>query len=177
MSIRTTTAVGIVCAALAAPALAHITLETGEAPAGSAYKAVLRVGHGCKGAATTAVRVQIPDGAIAVHPMPKPGWTLETKTGPYPTPIAYSDQTLTEGVREIIWSGAELPDGWYDEFVFRVQLPDGEPGQVIYFPMVQECGDMVSRWIEIPAEGQTGGDLEEPAPSVTLTEATSDHNH
>ena len=172
MTLRTTAVAGALCAALASPALAHITLETSEAPAGSAYKAVLRVGHGCEGAATTAIRVQIPEGVIAVHPMPKQGWTLETKTGAYPEPVAYYDQTLTEGVQEITWSGGELPDEWYEEFIFRVQLPDGEPGQVIYFPLVQECGETTTRWIEIPAEGATE-EPEEPAPGVTLTEAVS----
>ncbi|RUT90665.1 DUF1775 domain-containing protein, partial [Mesorhizobium sp. M7A.T.Ca.US.000.02.2.1] len=47
-------------------AFAHITFETQEAAVGSTYKAVLRVPHGCEGKATTAVRVQIPEGVIAV---------------------------------------------------------------------------------------------------------------
>ncbi len=161
---------GAMLLAMHGAALAHITLETIEAPAGSTYKGVLRVGHGCEGAATNVVRVQIPAGVIAVKPMPKPGWTLETTVGPYPEPVPYFDQTLTEGVQEIIWSGGELPDEWYDEFVFRAHLPDGgQPGQVLYFPAIQECGDTATRWIEIPAEGQVSDDLEEPAPAVTLT--------
>jgi uncharacterized protein YcnI len=35
--------------ALTGAAMAHVTLETAEAPAGSYYKAVMRVGHGCEG--------------------------------------------------------------------------------------------------------------------------------
>ena len=155
----------------ASPALAHLSLETTEAPAGSTYKAVIRVGHGCEGAPTTAVRVQIPEGVIAVKPMPKPGWTLETSIAAYPEPVQYRDTTLTEGVREITWSGGSLPDEWYDEFVFRAHLPEGQVGQIIYFPMVQECGSAVSRWIEVPAAGQHGEDFEKPAPSLTLTAA------
>ncbi len=170
MSTKILAVVGALLATIASPALAHITLETTEAPAGSTYKGVLRVGHGCEGAATNTVRVRIPEGVIAVKPMPKPGWTLETTIAPDPEPVAYFDQTLTEGVQEIIWSGGELPDEWYDEFVFRGHLPDGgQPGRVLYFPVVQECGDTATRWIEIPAEGQTSDDLEEPAPGVTLT--------
>jgi len=69
-------------------AFAHITLETQEAAVGSTYKAVLRVPHGCDGKATTAVRVQIPEGVIAVKPMPKPGWTLQTKKGKYKNPTS-----------------------------------------------------------------------------------------
>ena len=57
-------AVGTIFALGTNAALAHITLETQEAAAGSTYKAVLRVPHGCEGKATTAVRVQIPEGVI-----------------------------------------------------------------------------------------------------------------
>ncbi|TJV27417.1 MAG: DUF1775 domain-containing protein, partial [Mesorhizobium sp.] len=64
-------------------AFAHITLEAPEAAVGSTYKAVLRVPHGCEGKATTAVRVQIPEGVISVKPMPKAGWTLQVKNGRY----------------------------------------------------------------------------------------------
>jgi uncharacterized protein YcnI len=161
---------GAILLAAQGAALAHITLEQQQAKAGSTYKAVLRLGHGCEGSPTTTVRVQIPDGVINVKPMPKPGWELATKVEPYAEPMAYRDTMLTEGVREITWSGGSLPDAWYDEFVFRGQLPDGEPGTVIYFPTVQECpGGGVHRWIEIPAEGKTRDDYEEPAPQLTLT--------
>lgn len=168
MSAKILALVGSFLVAAANPAFAHITLETGEAPTSSAYRAVLRVGHGCEGSPTTTIRIQIPDGIIAVEPMPKPGWTLETITAPYPEPVSYLDQTLTEGVREIIWRGGNLPDGQYDEFVFDGQL-QGKVGQVLYFPVVQECDGAVSRWIDIPTEGQSPHDLEEPAPAVTLT--------
>jgi hypothetical protein len=72
-----------VVVAFTTPTAAHVTLETQEARVGEPYKAVLRVPHGCEGAATTALRVRIPDGVIAVKPMPKPGWTLATTNGKY----------------------------------------------------------------------------------------------
>jgi uncharacterized protein YcnI len=154
-------------ALLSTPAFAHITLERSEAPAGSTYKAVLRVPHGCDGSATTVIRVQIPDGMIAVKPMPKPGWKLETTVTAYAKPVKYFEDTLTEGVTEISWSGGNLPDAWYDEFVFRGQLPD-KPG-TIYFPVVQECETGVERWIDIPAAGKSSDDYETPAPALKLT--------
>jgi len=103
--------------------------------------------------------------------MPKPGWELATTIEPYAEPVPYYDQTLTEGVREIAWTGGNLPDAWYDEFVFRVRLPDGEPGRTIYFPVVQECETGVHRWIEIPEPGRSADDYKEPAPGVTFTSA------
>src|SRR5690606_10310961 len=99
-------------------AFAHATLETSESAQGAAYKAVVRIGHGCEGEPTLKVRVQIPEGVISVKPMPKAGWTLETVKGPYAQAYDYYGTQLTEGVREIVWTG-ELPDEYYDEFTFR----------------------------------------------------------
>jgi uncharacterized protein YcnI len=60
-------------ALVTSPTLAHVTLETQQAAVGSTYKAVLRVPHGCKGAPTIKVRIRVPEGMIAVKPMPKAG--------------------------------------------------------------------------------------------------------
>src|SRR2546421_7996335 len=106
-------------AAFVGAASAHVTLETREAPVGAPYKAVLRVPHGCDGAATIAVRMRVPEGMIAVKPMPKPGWKIETVTGQYPKTYSYfHGAKLTEGVVEVSFSGGSLPAGYYDEFVF-----------------------------------------------------------
>jgi len=150
-------------------AFAHITLETQEAPVGSTYKAILRVPHGCDGKATTAVRVQIPEGVIGVKPMPKPGWTLQTKKGKYDKSYQLYGQAVTDGVKEVDWSGGSLPDEFYDEFVFRGTLAADLPaGQKLYFPVVQECDGATTRWIEIPAAGQDEDALEDPAPGLKL---------
>ncbi len=112
----------VMLAGLAGSAAAHVTLEQGEAAADSTYKAVLRVGHGCEGAATTAIRVQIPEGLIVAKPMPKPGWQVELKEGDYAKSYDYYDTPVTKGVKEIAWTGGNLPDNFYDEFVFRVRV-------------------------------------------------------
>lgn len=161
-------AAGAVAFACAAPA--HVTLEIAEAPVGAPYKAVLRVPHGCEGTATTAIRVRIPDGMIAVKPMPKPGWKLDTVTGKYPRTYDYfHGAKLSEGVNEVAFSGGSLPDAYYDEFVITGFLAgDLEPGRSLYFPVVQSCEKGVHRWIEIPAEGKSARDYPEPAPALKL---------
>jgi uncharacterized protein YcnI len=167
--------IGVAVAALATPAAAHVTLESAEAKVGAPYKAVLRVPHGCEDAATIALRVRIPDGVIAVKPMPKPGWTLTTVTGKYEkTYTFFHNAKLSEGVTEITWSGGKLPDAWYDEFVFSGFLAgDLEAGKTLYFPVVQECEKGVHRWIEIPAPGKTSADYPEPAPALRLLPAAA----
>ena len=154
------------------PALAHATLETQQAQVGASYKAVLRIPHSCGASPTIRVRVRIPDGFIGVKPMPKAGWTLETVKAPYGKTYEAPHVTLTEGVREISWSGGRLPGDWYDEFVFvGTVAADLTPGMTLYFPTVQDCETGAERWIEIPAEGASGHDLKAPAPGLKLLQA------
>jgi uncharacterized protein YcnI len=161
----------VALAALAAsPAAAHITLETKQATVGASYKAVFAVPHGCAGSATVKIRVQIPEGVIAVKPMPKAGWSVDVVEGKYAADYDYHGNKLSSGVKEVVWSGGRLPDHNYDEFVISTFLTDSlKPNTTLYFPVVQECETGVSRWIEIPAEG--AGESHEdksPAPGVKL---------
>src|ERR1700730_3823992 len=98
-------------------ASAHITLENRQATIGSSYKAVFVVPHGCAGSATVKIRVQIPEGVIGVKPMPKPGWNVEAIKGKYAADYDFHGTKLSEGVKEVVWSGGKLPDDNYDEFV------------------------------------------------------------
>ncbi len=161
----------ILMAALAAsPAAAHVYLEGKQATVGTSYKAVFAVPHGCSGSPTVKIRVQIPEGVIAVKPMPKAGWNVDVVEGQYASAYDYHGNKLTSGVREVVWSGGKLPDHNYDEFVVSSFLTDSlKPNTMLYFPVVQECEKGVSRWIEIPAEG-TGHSHEDksPAPGVKL---------
>ncbi len=154
----------------AAPASAHITFGSPNGTVGGSYRAVLRVPHGCGGAATTAIRIQIPEGVITVKPMPKPGWQIELVSGPYARTYTRFGAEVKEGVTEIRWSGGELPDAFYDEFIFTGTISDAVPaGQELYFPVVQECGAASDRWIQIPAAG--GAEPEFPAPGIMIDAA------
>jgi uncharacterized protein YcnI len=153
-------------------ASAHVTLERAEAHVGASYKAVLRVPHGCGSSPTTAIRMRLPAGIIAVKPMPKPGWQLVVTIGKYPKPYSLRGAPVTEGVSEISWSGGRLLDAHYDEFVFLGTVAEElNGGQTIHFPVVQECEKGIHRWIEIPAGKQSHGHdagSGEPAPALRL---------
>ena len=162
----------VILALATSPVLAHATLETPQAQVGASYKAVLRIPHSCGASPTIRVRVRIPDGFIGVKPMPKAGWNLETVKAPYGKAYEAPHVTLTEGVREISWSGGRLPGDWYDEFVFVGTVAADLPaGNTLYFPTVQDCETGAERWIEIPAEGSSAHDLKAPAPSLKLLQA------
>ena len=159
----------LVTASLATPAFSHVTLERQEAPVGAPYKAVFRVPHGCGTSPTVKLRVRIPDGVIAVKPMPKPGWQIDTVKGKYDkTYTMFHSGEVTEGVKEVSFTG-RLSDDNYDEFVMSMYLTEDLPaGSVLYIPVVQECESGVHRWIEIPEAGKEARDYKEPAPGLKL---------
>lgn len=147
-------------------ACAHITLDNQKAAVGSYYKAVFKVPHGCKGSPTLKVRVQIPEGVIAVKPQPKAGWKIDIVDAPYPKPYTLHGAQVGAGVREVSWTG-NLPDAYFDEFVFQAYLTtDLKAGQTLYFPVVQECEKGTDRWIDLKQPSDM------PAPHLTLLPKT-----
>lgn len=158
----------IAAAAWAPVAQAHPSFEGRSAVIGASYKAVIRIPHGCDGSATTRVRVLIPEGVIGVKPMPKAGWSIVTKRGPYERAYKFYHGDLREGVKEITWTGT-LPDDFYDEFVFSSFLADSlAAGTTLHFPVYQECEKGAHAWTEIPAPGQDAHALKSPAPGIAL---------
>jgi uncharacterized protein YcnI len=159
--------------AAAPAAYAHVTLETKAAPVGSTYKAVLRVPHGCAGSATRTLRVRIPDGMIDVKPQPKAGWQTTTTSGDYDKVYTLYGAPVKSGVREITWTG-DLPDAFYDEFVFRAYLAQDLPvGKLLPVAVVQECEKGISRWIDAPGGKGDQDESKTPAPTVKLLPAAA----
>jgi periplasmic copper chaperone A len=142
-------------------AFAHVTLEQPAAPAGGYYKAVFRVGHGCAGSATIGLTVSLPAGVMAAKPMPKAGWSLQTRVEKLAQPYQSHGRTVTEDVAAVSWRGGPLPDGHYDEFVIRLRLPE-TPGP-LYFKVAQFCEQGRIDWVEVPTEGKTHKDYRTPA--------------
>jgi uncharacterized protein YcnI len=161
--------VAAVAAFAASPAGAHVTLENREAPVGAPYRAVFVVPHGCAGSATIKLRVEIPEGVIAMEPAPKPGWNVDVVKAKYAADYDYQGSKLSEGIKEVVWSGGKLPPHQHDEFTVDTYLTGSlKPDSMLYFPTVQECEQGISRWIDIPAEGGDPHDTGSPAPGVKL---------
>ena len=160
---------------LSAPAFAHATLEVSQVPAGSTYKAVMRIGHGCDGEATHTLTIDLPEGFVGAKPMPKAGWTVEIESGPYERSYELHGRTVSEGVRRVRWTGGALEDAHYDEFVVRGTVADQPAGTVLAFPTVQTCANGTREWTELPAPGQDPRDLDDPAPTLTVTAPAPAH--
>ena len=147
-------------------AQAHVSLETPSAIAGSYYKAVLMVGHGCDGGQPThTVTVRIPAGVQGARPMPKPGWAVSIRREPLAQPYTRHGKTVTDDVTEIVWTAktdeARLPDAQYDEFVLRGQLP--ATAGPLWFKVQQRCPAGQLDWADVPASGTSTKGLKSPA--------------
>ena len=102
--------------------------------------------------------------------MPKAGWSVEAVSGKYATEYSYHGRKFSEGVKEVVWSGGKLPDKVRGTFVIETYLTGGlKPNSTLYFPVVQECANDSSRWVQIPATKDEHPD--EPAPGLMLIEA------
>jgi len=164
------TLVGV--ALVAAPAAgAHVTANPTTAPAGGFAMIAFRVPHGCEESPTTKLTIRIPDGVVSVTPQAVPGWTVETTSGKLSEPVELHGETVTEGVKTVTWTGGPLAAHEFTDFGISMALPDRPAGTMLYFPAIQQCAEGVTRWIQIPVEGEE--EPEEPAPGVELTAAES----
>lgn len=167
---KTTTFASLACALLLAPTSgAHVVLEQKSAPAGSYYRGLFRVGHGCEGSATTSITVRIPEGVQNAKPAPKPGWTLERKLEKLATPISHHGKTVTERVAEVTWRGGPLADEHYDEFIMQIQLPPS--AGALWFRVLQQCESGRIDWSEVPVSGTSTRGLKAPAALLEVTPA------
>lgn len=167
----------LVCAS---SAFSHISLAEGSAPAGSTYRAALRIGHGCGVSPTTAIKVILPAGFKGAKPMPKAGWKLAVLKSKLAQPYDNHGTPVTEDVSEITWtaSGPEfwLPDAHYDEFVLRGGLP-AQAG-ALWFKVLQTCETGRTDWVDVPATGTQTEGLKSPAALLNVVEAAPPaHQH
>jgi periplasmic copper chaperone A len=174
MKLKTTwvaVATGALTLALAGTAGAHVTAAPGEGASDGYTTQTFSVGHGCEGSPTTQLRIQVPPSVPTATPIVHPLWDVSTKEGKK-DPVELHGEEITTGVSEIVYTAKNpLPEGRLAQFAVSLKLPAGDEGDTLYFPTVQKCEKGAHRWIQIPAEGESGEELEEPAPTVVLTAA------
>jgi uncharacterized protein YcnI len=166
MSFRFTAGLGLAALLAASPAMAHVVTDRSEMPANSYVRIAFRVGHGCDGAATTGIRLTVPQELRGASPMPHPGWTLSLGGGEASEHAGHAGHHGSPMPQEIAWTGGPLDSAYFDEFVLLVRSP-AEAGGTLAFPVVQECeGGAVARWVERAPAG--GGRVAFPAPVVRV---------
>jgi uncharacterized protein YcnI len=165
--------------AIAGTARAHVTIAEPEHAAGSFTLLTFGVPHGCEESPTTEVRIQMPESIPLVTPTVNPNWDVEKVMTQLDEPMeAGHGQTITERVSEVVYTAkTPLPHDLRDALVLSLQIPEDAAGQTIYFPVIQTCEVGETAWIEIPEAGQSGEELEAPAPSIQVIAAVSGDGH
>jgi periplasmic copper chaperone A len=172
-------AAGALLAAASSP-FAHVVLAEPAALANTGYSAALRIGHGCDGASTTAIKVTIPAGFQGAKPMVHAGWVASVKVEKLDAPYKAHGKEITQDATEITWTAASkehwLPDAHYDEFVLRGNLA-AQAGPM-WFKVLQTCEKGSLNWNEIPAAGTNPHSLKTPAAMLEVIESgAAGHQH
>jgi len=179
------TLIALACSLLAAAtsARSHVVLDQPAAAAGSGYRAVFKVTHGCDGLPTVGITVMIPAGVQGAKPMPKPGWALSVRKEPLATPYTSHGKRVDSDVREVSWTASNnesaLPDAHFDEFILRATLPS-TPGP-LWFKVAQICRDagkeVRREWAQMPKDGNDTKGLSSPAVRLQVEPAAKGHAH
>ncbi|QYH35864.1 YcnI family protein [Salinibacterium sp. M195] len=104
--------------AIAAPlaAIAHVSIEPGQAEAGSYALITVKVPNESETEKTNRVELKLPTDTpfTSVRFVPVPGWDAELVRSDLPEPVMVGESEITEAVTSIIWTaqaGSELGDG------------------------------------------------------------------
>jgi periplasmic copper chaperone A len=157
--------------ALAPTAVAHVTLQPEETPAGGFTRLDVRVPNERDNATTTKVDVRFPPGFLFVSYEPVPGWDAKITMRKLDKPVEQFGEQISEEVGRVTFTGdgetGVIRPGEFQDFGLSVGVPD-KAGSTISFPSLQTYSNgEVVRWIGPP-------DSEEPAPQVKLTAAEAE---
>jgi len=150
-------------ATLPSSALAHVEVASGVAFAGRTQLVTFGVGHGCEGADTASVRIEIPASVASVR-------ALDSTFG-----RASVERDASDRVVAVTWEKPEADllegDDNYYELTLRIRVPDA-PFTRIHFPTYQTCrtpdgATITAEWTAAP--GEEG----EAAPVLTIVPARS----
>lgn len=162
-------------------AAAHVTVNPGEAEAGSYAKLTFRVPNESAEASTTSVSIALPTD----HPfpnisfMPVPGWTAALTTVPLDPPVTEGHFTLDKATDSITWTaedGGGIAPGQFMEFAISVgPVPEVKS---LVMPATQTYSDgTVVTWGDVAAEGEDPHSVDHPAPVLTITEGSGHDAH
>ncbi|MEV0649822.1 YcnI family protein [Phytomonospora sp. NPDC050363] len=164
--------------AMAGPASAHVTINPGEAEAGSYARLDLRIPNESEAASTVKIELTLP----ADHPFasvrtnPIDGWKVETKKATLATPLEVHGRQITEAVSTVTWTADSPEDGvqpgQFVEFGLSLGPVPDVAGTTLVFKAIQTYSDDTeAAWIEDPPAAG-GAEPEKPAPTLKVVAAT-----
>ncbi len=167
MKIRMMMASSVVVLAASA-ADAHVSIVSGNATANVTQVVRFGVGHGCAGADTIGLQIDIPTGVTSVRPMPSDFGRATVQTN--------AAGVVTAAVWQRAVADVLPSDTAYYEVNIRLRPPN-TPFTTLYFAVHQTCraadGSMTTvDWVGTPATPVAdGGTAPEPAAALNLVPA------
>ena len=143
---------------------AHVSIASGPAFANTSQEVAFGVGHGCAGADTVRVQVDIPAGVTSVRPETSDFGQADVETDAAGTIVSV---TWTKSDASVLDS-----DTLYYKLLVRLKSPD-QPFTKIYFPARQTCRasdgtETVVEWVGIDEPSDS---TIEPAPALYVLPA------
>lgn len=141
-------------------ARAHVSLASGPGYADQTQEIAFAVGHGCEGADTYSIQVQIPASVVSVR-------ALNSDLGP-----AHVELDAALAVTAVTWTKPEASllegDTNFYKVLIRIKVPN-LPFTTIYFPIHQVCRKTTGEEIAVDWAATSEGDTSaEPAPALHI---------
>jgi uncharacterized protein YcnI len=163
--------------AVAAPlsASAHVTIDPGQAVAGSYTVVTVKVPNESETATTNRVELALPTDTpfTSVRYVPVAGWSAELVTTTLPEPVSVGESTVTEAVTSVVWTadaGSEIGAGQLQLFPLSLG-PVPDTGSVVLTADQGYTDGSVVSWNETEAEA------EHPAPVLYINDAPAADHH
>ncbi|HYQ01554.1 MAG TPA: YcnI family protein [Polyangiaceae bacterium] len=146
-------------ALVSSTAQAHVSIASGPAFAKTSQEVAFGVGHGCAGADTVRVQIDIPAGVTSVRPETSDFGQVDVETD------------AGGSVVSVTWTKADAnvldADTQYYKLLLRLKAPD-QPFTKVYFPAHQTCRakdgtETVVDWVGID---EAEDSMIEPAPTL-----------
>jgi uncharacterized protein YcnI len=146
---------------------AHISIASGPGFANTTQEIAFGVGHGCAGADTYKVRIEIPSTVTSVRPVRSDFGKVSVEKD--------AAGTITAAVWQKADADALDADIAYYKLVLRLKVPN-QPFTTIFFKAHQTCraadGTLsTTDWVMLPTDPVVDGGTDEPAPSLTIVPA------
>jgi copper(I)-binding protein len=157
-------------------AAAHAVFDRAFIGSGQIVRLSIAIEHGCNGSPTTALRAILPEGLIVTNVFAADGMSVETKKSRFERNWNGPQGSVSEGIKEIIWSGAAVPDKKRGEFPFEIFVSSDLPlGHTLAVPVTQNCENGSQSWIEQATTPEAQDRLKSPAPLLRVVKPEQAH--
>ncbi|MFJ1561156.1 YcnI family copper-binding membrane protein [Streptomyces mirabilis] len=166
--------------AVSAPAFAHVSVQPeGEAAKGGYAVVDFKVPNERDDASTNQVEVNFPtDHPLAsVMPQPLDGWSVKVTKTKLAKPLTMHGEKISEAVSKVTWTatGKGIEPGFFQKFPLSVGALPEDTDELVFKAIQTYDNKEVVRWIEPQKAGQE--EPENPAPVLSLSEASADGHH